>query len=96
MITNFLGPFCDPFAAYEPKMPLLTELENHFCTGLQIFRAYGAAGDRRNIPAKTEPQRQRRDIFVETPAQKHIQPQRSGIVRGIISLKAISWERRQA
>jgi hypothetical protein len=27
-------------------MPLLTELEKLFAWGLQIFRAYGAAGDR--------------------------------------------------
>jgi hypothetical protein len=28
----------------EPKMPLLLELENRFCSVLQRFRAYGAAG----------------------------------------------------
>jgi hypothetical protein len=31
-----------------PKRPLLPELENLFWLGLQIFRAYGAAGDQPN------------------------------------------------
>jgi hypothetical protein len=60
-------------------MSLLMELENLCRLGLQIFRAHGAAGDPLNAPAKAEAQRQRRDIFVENPSQKKIQPQRGGI-----------------
>jgi hypothetical protein len=47
----------------EPKRPLLTELENLFRLGLQIFRACGAAADPLNAPAKAEAQRQRHNIF---------------------------------
>jgi hypothetical protein len=37
-------------SAIRPKMPLLTELENLFVLGLQIFRTYGAAGDKIIVP----------------------------------------------
>jgi hypothetical protein len=56
-------------------MPLLTELENLFGWGLQIFRAHGAANDQLYAPAKAETQRQRRGISVESPSQKKIRHQ---------------------
>jgi hypothetical protein len=44
--TLRLGAAALKMSPTEPKMPLLTELENLFGWGLQIFRTYGAAGDR--------------------------------------------------
>jgi hypothetical protein len=39
---------CAAIYCHEPKMPLLTELENLFGFILQRFRAYGAAGQKLN------------------------------------------------
>jgi hypothetical protein len=47
-----------------PKMPLLTELENLFRLGLQIFRAHGAAGGKFNAPAS---QTHRTGFFYREP-----------------------------